>query len=65
MKVLAGIKIIECENIRLGEKDLVEVKSFQDLIWLSALTLFKMGDTYYMLTSDVAYTFTKEGKEMK
>ena len=60
MKVPDGIKVIECTNIRLGEKDLVEVKSFQDLIWLSNLTLFKIDDTYYVLTSDVAYVFTPQ-----
>ena len=61
MKVPDGIKVIECTNIRLGEKDLVEVKSFQDLTWLvGSGTLFKIDDTYYVLTSDVPYVFTPQ-----
>ncbi len=53
------IKVIETKGIELGNKDVLYLKDGRDFIDLLSVEqyIFKLGNNYYILSSDVAYVF--------
>lgn len=53
------LKIIECDNINITEKDIIEIKAFSDFLYLTRYCcfIFKKGPTYYLIWEEVAYIY--------
>ena len=52
-------RIIEVNSIDLREKDLLQIKDFEDFVWLTRndAAIWKLSKAYYALDNAVAYIF--------
>lgn len=62
MKIPNGTRTIECKEINLTDKDIILVKEEEDFIWAasSEQTIFKLTDTYYIISPAVALIYKDE-----
>lgn len=62
-------KVIEVRDIKFVEKDIIQIKKLSDMIQLSLSTGFRdgflLGDTLYLIGSEVAYSCALSNKEYK
>ncbi len=54
------VKILECNGLDFGGKDMIQLKNKDDFIWLCGETVYKLDNTYYILTSDSAFIYQDE-----
>ena len=59
MEIPKEVRVVECNSLELCPKDIIVIKEWKDFMWLQSGTgtLFKLKNSYYILTGDVAYIF--------
>lgn len=57
-----GVRIVECKDISLAQKDIIELKKWKDFLYLlgGSLTIFKLKNSYYLLSDVNVYFYKKE-----
>ncbi len=57
-----GVQVLECKSIEFAGKDIIIIEKWDDFMWLlgSALTIFKIKNCLYYVTSEVAYIYELE-----
>lgn len=58
-KLNKPIRIIECISVELSEKDLIQLKNWDDFIWMMGGNefIYKLQDTYYLLNGEIAHYY--------
>ncbi len=65
MKLPKGIVIIECHQIDLSDKDIIQLKTWEDFLWLvgTGPTIYKLKNVYYDISGQVAYIWKDKNND--
>ena len=58
------IKVIECESMDFVGKDIINIKKWEDFIWLiqDDKAIYKLKNCYYIISNEVAWLFKDNSK---